>query len=279
VSGTPLATLDRIACTAMELVVLAGLRNGTAVVGIHDPARGLADGDLDRALRTARQGLEQRGYLRSATDGDIILDADVADLVDVVVHAERSYFSYYVAASAHDAIQHGARRVWHTRGATAVEVVDNDTEVRVLRLGGRTRIADALLADWGIGQQPAAGMERAVLAQTDLRAAASAAAEHGRQASMDVLLAGGLRAAVAFELARTLTAPRGNAALIAFTLDRPGQTIGLGMLEGENGLWWLRPRDGQTEPLIELEPCTGRGVARRVRTFLERGVGQKSDPI
>src|SRR6267378_5348041 len=93
-----------LACTSTELLYLASLRGGTAIVGISDPLRGRSPEEVEVALLSARDSLAERRFLAIEADGTIALDFDVARVVDTVAKPRRSFFAYQVAASAADAI-------------------------------------------------------------------------------------------------------------------------------------------------------------------------------
>jgi hypothetical protein len=73
-------------------------------------------------------------------------------------------------------------------------------------------------------------------------------------------------------LAATLASPVRNSALLTFDLaGPPGKTVGMGMLEGANGLWRLRPLAARDDrgPLVEVQPTDGATLARLVREFVK----------
>jgi len=253
-----------ITCTRTELVALVGLLEGTAVHGIEDPLRGLSEREIDTALVKAREGLERRHYLRLAADGFIELDGGVASVVQVVAHPERSYFVYLTHGSARDPIEAGTRRVFHVKGDLAVEVADGD-EPMLTALDGRDGIATAVTRFWHVEDQPAAGSERVHVAQQALHQAARIAASEGRAACLESLRAAGVPPTAASTLAETLTSPRSNAAVIAFSIEAPAKsTVAIGALEGANGLWRMRAAADE----VDLEPTTGAALARLIREFV-----------
>ncbi|MFN3761980.1 MAG: ESX secretion-associated protein EspG, partial [Anaerolineae bacterium] len=81
----------------------------------------------------------------------------------------------------------------------------------------------------------------------------------------------GVPSASAEALARTLANPRQNGALVAMGL-RQGvwDTGGLGMLEGENGLWLLRSFSRQQAPWIECVPRSGPQLLADVEALVKR---------
>ena len=263
-----------IECTSTELLYLASLRGGQTIIGINDPLRGLSTEDVESALLQARDTLATRRVLALGSDGRITLDYDVARVVDAVARPRHTFFTFEVTASAADAVDHGRRRVIHLRGSVAVEVVAEAGRepVVLVPLAGLWGIGDAVLAFWAVADQtPARGGQRTTITQRAMHAAAREAAQHGAAHTASLLLDAGAGEPAARALAETLSHPRRNAALLAFEPTRPGQTTALGMLEGDNGLWRLRPLVRSDVPLVELQPCSGDELAETVRSFVSRG--------
>jgi len=248
---------------------LAGLRGATALVGINDPLRGRSPEEVASALEEARDTLAARHFLAVEADETIALDFDVARVVDTVARPRRSLFAYLVDAAATDALETGVRRVFHLRGSLAVELVADDAHERVqlVPLDGRPAIADAVLGFWAVADQPAAqDGAAAVIPQQALRRAVAIAAADGAQAAERSLLELEIGPLAARALATTLARPRRNAALLALQhsgLER--HTLGIGMLEGDNGLWRLRPMPADA---VELTPCSGPQLAEQIRAFV-----------
>jgi hypothetical protein len=259
-----------LACTSTELIYLASLRGGSAIVGIADPLRGRAPHEVEAALLAARASLARRSYLAVEPDGTIALDYDVGRLVDVVARPRRTFFAYQVA-SALDAVETGTRRVFHVRGSLTVEIVADDAAARVeiVPLAGRGAIARAVLDFWMIDAQVAVEGEPAALPQAALRTAARLAASDGAAVAAELLQSEGIGPGAAGPLAATLARPRRNAALLAVEVHGPpGRTVGLGMLEGANGMWRLRPTARQGVAYIEVEPCSGPRLAGLIGSFV-----------
>jgi hypothetical protein len=131
-------------------------------------------------------------------------------------------------------------------------------------------VCDAVLAFFSVGDQPAAlGGARTAVTQRAMHAAASVAAQRGADACAALLRDAGAGETGARALAVTLSQPRRNAALMAIEAAAPaGQALALGMLEGANGVWRLRPFVDEDVPMIELEPCGGPALATLVREFV-----------
>jgi hypothetical protein len=159
--------------------------------------------------------------------------------------------------------------VFHLRGSLTVELVSDDAQERVqlVPLDGRAAIASAVLAFWAVADQPAAhDGEVLVIPQQALRRAVAIAAADGAQAAERSLLELEIGSPAARALAATLARPRRNAALLA--LQHSGlarHTLGIGMLEGENGVWRLRPMPGDA---VEVAPCSGPELAELIRGFV-----------
>jgi hypothetical protein len=270
-AGAAAAFGDRLACTNEELIFLASLSGAQAVVGVEDPLRGRSEDEVEQALIAARERLIQRGYLVAHADGSSTPPPEVAELVETIAHPQRSYFAFLVTGSAADAVGTGERQVFHVRGSNVVRLMGDARQVEVVRLAGRRGIAEDVLAFWGVAQQPPAGATQAVLPQRALHEAARVAAEAGEDACRERLVAAGIDEEAAEELAMTLTRPRRNAALLAFAVDaQPGTTLGMGMLEGANGLWRLRPDEARGgEPYVRAAACAGPALAEIVRAFVE----------
>jgi hypothetical protein len=122
---------------------------------------------------------------------------------------------------------------------------------------------------WAIENQPAVAGEPTALPQAALHTAARLAASDGAATAAEFLLTEGVGHGAARPQATTLTTPRRNAALLAFEVSGPpGRTVGLGMLEGANGLWRLRPTARKGVAYVEVEPCSGPQLAEFIRSFV-----------
>jgi hypothetical protein len=250
-----LSSAPELACTSIELVYLASLRGGQSIVGIADPLRDRTPEDVADALRTAQGALAARRFLAVEPDGSIVLDYDVARVVDAVVKPRRTVCVYRVRSD-------GSRRVFHVRGSLVVELVAERDDVRLVPLPGRAAIAEAVLQFWEVADQLPVKAEPAVLAQRVLHEAARLAASD----ASTYLLAQGVPAASAGPLAATLARPRQNTALLIY--DGSGlqeHMLGMSTLEGENGLWRLRPVPGDA---VEVVPCSGPELAAWIRDLI-----------
>jgi hypothetical protein len=253
------SSAPELACTSVELVYLAGLRGAQTIVGIDDPLRARTADDAEDALRSAQNALAARGFLALDADGGIVLDYDVARVIDAVAKPRRTLCAYRVRP-----VETGARRVFHVRGSLVVELAVALDDVRLVPLAGRAAVAEAVVDFWDVAEQPAVNGEAAILAQQALRIAVRLAAADGAASATDYLQAQGVGAGTAGPLATTLANPRQNAALLAYHVSK-SPSVGMGLLEGINGLWRLRPMAGDA---IEVAPCSGPELAELVRAVV-----------
>jgi len=253
------------------------------VVGLTDPFRGQSQAAIEQTLARASERLLAQGALRQQADGGLAVAPHLVDLVDTLAQPERSYFVYVTQAAATDAVSGGQRRVVHVRrpspsspfsSLSIVALSQAAERVDLQRLADAAALASDVLDFWSVADQPAAPGPAVELPQADLHAAARLAAEQGADGARQHLEQAGVPAPAAAALAATLSAPRRNAALVAFSLAAPPAAAGeqaplpgLGLLEGANGLWQLRTTTTQGTPAVQLEPCAGPALAARVHAF------------
>lgn len=254
-----------LSCSPSELYTLASLLGGEMLIGVPDPFPGWLTEEIQAAMEEARQSLTVRGILAPRGEGEVVMDVVAAALVGTLIAPQAAFLL------THTIPDHPFRQIniYHRPPLTAA-MEQRERQWALRFLPDTDAIVHQVQELWNLGSQQAVQASPFSLPESVMEEARQAQPMEEAEIRKRLEKAGvPLIGAVA--LARTLANPRQNGALVA-VLSRQGvwDTGGLGMLEGENGLWLLRSFSRQQTPWIECRPCSGQQLLADVEELVER---------
>lgn len=252
-------------CSPVELFTLASLLGGEMLVGVPDPFPGWLREEIEEAMQGAQKALAERGHLTLRPDGQVVMDVVTAALVGTLVAPQAVVL---LTETLPDGTPN--RSAFYYRSPLTVFLkIEGDTwSLRPIE--GPDALYEQIVDIWQIGAQKAVRAETFSLPESAMQLAREARSS-GEAAVQRALQQAGAEAKNARALARTLSAPRRNGALVAMRPRENAWEIGgLGMLEGENGMWLLRSFTRQQTDWVELKPCSGEELAGEIQKLLRR---------
>lgn len=256
-----------ITCSPVEATFLASLLGANTLLGLEDPFPGWLTEEIEEAWNRARATLAERRFVETQPDGGVIMDTAVAALVGTWAFPEASFILTFTSA---DGLTE--RRYFHLTHTLGVEQsLTAEETVRLTALEGAPAIYRRIIETFHLRDQPAAPGGRVMLPEALLTEARAQAASGGTEAAQRVLQQGHLLETAAGALARTLAEPVANGALVALARRVTTWEVGgLGLLEGHDGLWWLRSFTQDEEDWIEMIPCTAAEAREEIRRAMNR---------
>ncbi|MGQ9804327.1 MAG: ESX secretion-associated protein EspG [Anaerolineae bacterium] len=256
--------LTQFVCYPEELFTLASMLGGETLIGVPDPFPGWLTEEIEAAVEKARQSLIGRGYLKEQ-DGALHMDVLVAALVATVAEPEAA-----VILTVHQPPHKPQWEAFYWRSPLIVTLHPENDRYTLASLPSSQDALSLILKVWGVdAQKPAPGGAFAVLQK--VLDATREALKQGEREAIRVLHRSGVESGSARAFVRTLRAGVRNGALSAFRpLETTWQVGGIGMLEGENGLWRLRPFQRQNAEWVECIPCSASELTEEIRSLLEQ---------
>ncbi len=254
-----------LSCSPGELYTLASLLGGEMLIGVPDPFPGWLTEEIQAAMEEARQSLTAREVLALRDDGQMVMDVAAAALVGTLVSPQAAFI---ITAAAPEQPLRQVNLYYRAPLTVAMEGQDGDWMLGFLP--DTTAIARRVQELWHLGPQKVVRVSSFTLPEKEMERARQACAL-GEKEVLDRLREAGVPPTSARAMARTLTAPRQNGAMVALCF-RQGvwDTGGLGILEGENGLWLLRSFSRQGANWIECIPRSGQQLMAEVETLVRR---------
>lgn len=255
----------RLSCSPVELYTLASLLGGEMLIGVPDPFPGWLTEEIQAAMDEARQSLTVRGILAPRGEGEVVIDVVTAALVGTLVAPRAAFLLTHTTPD----LLSRQINIYHRPPLTAA--MEQREGQWVLRfLPDTDGIVHQVQELWGLGSQQAVRASPFSLPEGVMEEARRAQ-PLGETEIRKRLEEAGVPLAGAGALARTLADPRQNGALVA-VLSRQGvwDAGGLGMLEGENGLWLLRSFSRQQVQWIECIPRSGPQLLADVEALVKR---------
>lgn len=255
----------KLCCSPDELYTLASLLGGEMLIGVPDPFPGWLTEEIQAAMDEARQALTARGILASHGEEGVVMDVVAAALVGTLI-APRAAFLLTRTTPDPSALQ---INLYH-RPPLTVAMEQREGQWVLRFLPDTDAIVHQVRELWGLGAQRAVRTSPFSLPESGMEEARQAR-PLGEVEIQKRLEKAGVPSASAGALARTLANPRQNGALVAIGF-RQGvwDTGGLGMLEGENGLWLLRSFSRQQTPWVECRPCSSQELMAEVEMLAHR---------
>jgi hypothetical protein len=264
-----------IQCTTVELTFLASLLGADTLATLPESMQQWSAEALDTAWSEVQTQLAGRGLITVQPDGAIRVDESVAALVGTCSFAEATVVATYTGADG-DA---GAHQ-FHVIRSAAVEMVVSGEGAGEEALCELTELDDSravlrrIAAIFRLDRQQGPAVPNGSLRERALRQARKLARESGQEAAHSWLVLAGLPPETAEALAETLDRPVGNGALVVLSHEgRQLQSDGLGLLEGENGLWLLRTVDRDGSKWVDVVPCSATTMGDFIRAVMARALG------
>jgi len=255
-----------ITCSAQEMVFLASLLGADTLLGIDDPFMGWLADEIEEAWQRARTALVERRFIEVQSDGGIVMDIAVAALVGTCAFPEASFILTVTPAGERTDV-----RYFHLTGYLAVEQAVVNDGYRLTALEDAQAVFMRMTGLLGLHNQQATPGTGGALAEERLLQARTLACESGIEAAQSALHQAGLDPDTAAALAKTLAHPVRNGALVALARrEFTWEVAGLGLLEGQNGLWRLRAFTRGGENWVEATPCDAAEACEAVRQVMNR---------
>lgn len=253
-----------------ELFALASLLGGELLIGFPDPFAGWLMEEITDAVQKAERTLAERGHLSILENGRVVMDVVAAALVGAVANPQAVILLTSASPS-----QHPLQLGFYIRPPLTV-LAESENQGWLLRpVSTPEGVLERIRSVWQIGSQRSVRAPAFALPEDALDLARERIPQ-GKQAVQECLQQSGVSTSAAAALAQTLTSPWRNGALIA--VQRRGaswEVDGLGMLQGENGLWILRTVARQQARWVELSPCSAKRLAEEIEMLVARFVSEK----
>ncbi len=254
-----------LSCSPAELYTLASLLGGETLIGLPDPFPGWLTEEIQAAMDEARQSLMARGVLAPRGDGETVMDVVAAALIGTLI-APQTAFILTLTVPDQPPYQ---INIYH-RPPLTVALEQREEQWALRFLSDAAAIVRQVRELWALGQQSAAPASPLSLPESVMEEAKQAR-PLGETEIQKRLEEAGVPSAGAKALAQTLAHPRRNGALVALFLRQGIWDVGgLGMLEGENGLWLLRSFSRQQAQWIECLPRSGPQLLADVEALVRR---------
>ncbi len=249
--------------SSIEIFALASLLGGELLVGIPDPFPGWLAEEISSVMQTTLRSLAERGHLSILDDGRVLVDVVAAALVSAVASPQ-----VVILLTRTSPGQPPLQLGFYTRSPLTV-LVESDERGWLLRpVSSAYGIMEHIRSAWEIESQRAVCASVFTLPEEALDLARRAIPQ-GVQSVQECLRKSGVSATEANALAQTLISPRRNGALVAIDRRETAWNVdGLGMLEGENGMWLLRTVPHQQSRWIEVSPCSANRLAEEIERLL-----------
>lgn len=254
-----------ISVSSHELYVLASLLGGDMIIGVPDPFPGWLREEIDAALEQAQGRLIEHQYLQRHSEDQIVIDLVAAGLVGTMIEPQRVLLLSLTHAENSTSLWTAYHRppltTWlegNSHGEWRLQAIDPET------------LPERVAQIWNLKEQkpPPGG---SVMIPQDAIQAVRAARYECETALFQLLHHYGAIGENARALAHTLATARQNGALTLLIRQGKGWSMeGLGILEGENGLWLLRQEGPSDHPLVICQPSTAEAVLKEVHILLQQ---------
>jgi len=258
-----------ITCSAQEMAFLAGSLGADTLLGVADPFMGWLADEIEDAWKQAQSALAGRSFIKVQPDGGIVMDVAVAALVGTCAFPDASFVVTFTPAGGET-----VTRYLHVTKQLAVEqaaVSEPVAAYRLVALENGEAAYERVLRIFDLDGQRAVSSPGGELPEAGLIQAREAAADGGLKEAQRVLREVGLSRTTAAALAETLVNPVANGALVALARRETAWDVsGLGVLEGQNGLWRLRAFTRGEENWVEAIPCDAAEAREAIRRVMNR---------
>ncbi len=261
--------IPAINCSTQEMIFLASLLGADMLLGVDDPFVGWLAAEIEHAWEETREALAERSFIQVQPDGGILMDVAIAALVGACAFPDASFVVTSTLASGET-----ATRYLHVTKQLAVEqasVTELTGAYRLTALENGRAAYKRILEIFGLNGQGAVSASGGELPEVALIQARETAPEAGREEVQKVLEKAGLSNDTAAALSETLVNPIANGSLVALSHRETVWNVGgLGLLEGQNGLWRLRAFTRSGENWVEAIPCDANEAGEAIRRVMNR---------
>ena len=258
-----------ITCSAQEMAFLASALGADTLLGVDDPFVGWLTEEIEEAWEQVQAALAERDFIEVRPDGGIVMDVAVAAMVGACAFPDASFVVTFTPAGGEP-----VTRYLHVTGQLAVEQTTTAEPVaayRLVALKDREAAYHRVLRVFGLNGQRAVSSPGGKLPEAGLIQAREATAEAGVEETQKALREAGLTDATAAALAETLSDPIANGAVVALARQETTWDVaGLGLLEGQNGLWRLRAFTRGGENWVEAIPCAAAEARKAIRRVMNQ---------
>jgi len=255
-----------VTCSTQEMVFLASLLGADTLLGIEDPFMGWLADEIEGAWQQARAELAERHFIEVQDDDSVVMDVAVAALVGTCAFPEASFVLTVTPAGESVDV-----RYFHLTRHLAVEQTMEGEGCQLTALENAQAVFARVTGLLGLHEQRPAPGSGGILMEQHLAQARALADESGTEAAQTILQRSGLDADAAAALAETLAYPVCNGALVALARrETTWEVAGLGLLEGQNGLWRLRAFTRDGDNWVEAIPCDALEACEAVRKAMNR---------
>lgn len=252
------------ACSAIELTFLASLLGAETLVGIPDPFTGWLTEEVEAAWGQARAALADRGAIRLLPGGRVEVDHAVANLVYACATPVGSVMVTYTPADGQDECYY-----FHAKDGVVVQQERAGALHALTPCESPDHVWQRMTEILPLSDRPAFTAPPALLPGEDLARTRKLAAERGPEAAAVKLRLLDIHPTTAELLAQTLFRPVGNGAVVSLVPRQDEWTVdGIGVLEGENGLWLMRSTRQGDEEWVRLAPSGKAEAEAEIRRLL-----------
>lgn len=252
--------LAPITFSSVEMALLGSLLGGDVLPGMPEPFRGWFATEIEGAFNQVKDGLIRKGIIEPRTDGTVIINMKAALPVCACLYSDRIFILNYTPAG-----RRQKTRYFFRDGGLAVELTAQRSKEALYDLIPYTGAADVferIRKGMHLQAQRAPECPAGLVPEKTLAEARDLASEEGGARAAHLLMNAGLHEQTAGALARTLNRPVGNGAVAAMTRTNQEWAVeGVAVLEGQNGLWMLRPAGGG---LIEITPSPAAALRKEL---------------
>jgi hypothetical protein len=248
--------------TSAELgFVVSGI--GASLLLLENPFAGQSTEQAEIAMRRAQELLATRRYIQVQPDGRVAMDTAVAALVGALAFAQTSLAATRVAGSE---AQPTIRRIYSVTGLIVEQEQQHDQTHRLTAVRDREVMTRRLTKYLHLADQPAPLAQSCKLPALAVSEAHRIALVEGEHACAGFLESEGAPADATSYLAQAMAYPVCQSSLLALAWKgREAERLGgFTLLEGQQGLWLLRPLSGDSESRLEAVPCDATYASRQV---------------
>ncbi|MDY7077909.1 MAG: hypothetical protein SXV54_13420 [Chloroflexota bacterium] len=258
-----------ITCSAQEMVFLAGSLGADTLLGVDDPFMGWLADEIEEAWKQAQVALAERRFIEIQPDEGIVMDVAVAAMVGTCAFPDASFVVTFASASRETMTHH--LHVTRQLVVEQIAVAEPAATYQLMALEDGEAAYHRILEVLSLDGQQAVPSSGGKLPEAALSQAREVAAEAGLEEAQKVLQDAGLTDTTVAALAETLVDPIANGALVALARqETTWEVAGLGLLEGQNGLWRLRAFTRGGENWVEVIPCDVTEAREAIRRVMNR---------
>ena len=262
-------TLPTITCSANEITFLAAALGANTLLGVDDPFLGWLTEEIEEVWEETQTTLAKRNFIKPQSDGEIVMDVAVAAMIGTCAFPDASFVVTLTPAGG-AATTHYLHVTEHLV-VEQVAVTGREPAYRLTALADGEAAYRRVLEIFGLAEQPSVRVSGGELPEAALTQAREMIAQGAAAEVPEILREAGLAEDTAVALTETLNNPLVNGSLVALArLETAWDVAGLGILEGQNGLWRLRAFTRDGEQWVEVIPCDADAAREAVRRVMNR---------